>query len=42
MIAWGFVGIFIGPTVLAVTYTLMQNWLSAPAEAQAQHGSNDE
>ena len=41
MIAWGFVGIFIGPTVLAVTYTLMQNWLSAPAEAQAQHESND-
>jgi predicted PurR-regulated permease PerM len=28
LIAWGFVGIFVGPTVLAVTYTLMLTWLS--------------
>jgi predicted PurR-regulated permease PerM len=41
LIAWGFVGIFIGPTVLAVTYTLMQGWLSAPAEPQTQHESKD-
>ena len=41
MIAWGFVGIFIGPTVLAVTYTLMQGWLSAPADIQTQHESKD-
>jgi predicted PurR-regulated permease PerM len=32
MIAWGFVGIFVGPTVLAVTYTLMQTWMSPPAQ----------
>jgi predicted PurR-regulated permease PerM len=35
MIAWGFVGIFVGPTVLAVTYTLMQTWMSAPGREQA-------
>jgi predicted PurR-regulated permease PerM len=27
LIAWGFVGIFVGPTVLAVTYTLLLSWL---------------
>jgi predicted PurR-regulated permease PerM len=41
MIAWGFVGIFIGPTVLAVTYTLTQGWLSAPDQAEAQQGPNN-
>jgi len=40
MIAWGFAGIFIGPTVLAVTYTVIRRWLSVGAEAQTQHGSN--
>jgi predicted PurR-regulated permease PerM len=34
MIAWGFVGIFVGPTVLAVTYTLMQTWMSSPAQGR--------
>jgi predicted PurR-regulated permease PerM len=28
LITWGFVGIFVGPTVLAVTYTLMLTWLA--------------
>jgi predicted PurR-regulated permease PerM len=35
LIAWGFVGIFVGPTVLAVTYTLMLNWL-APDQGAAK------
>jgi predicted PurR-regulated permease PerM len=35
MIAWGFVGIFVGPTVLAVTYTLMQTWMSPAAQGHA-------
>jgi predicted PurR-regulated permease PerM len=30
LLAFGIVGIFIGPVVLAVTYTLFQAWLRAP------------
>lgn len=27
LLAWGFVGLFIGPTILAIAYTLMLDWL---------------
>jgi predicted PurR-regulated permease PerM len=30
VIAFGFVGIFIGPTLLAVLYSLLLNWAAAP------------
>jgi predicted PurR-regulated permease PerM len=33
MIAFGIVGLFIGPVVLAVAYTLLDNWVSGPAAA---------
>ena len=33
LIAFGFVGIFVGPVVLAVAYTLLDSWLKeSPAE----------
>ncbi len=36
LIAFGIVGLFIGPVVLAVTYTLLKAWVSAgAAEATA-------
>ncbi len=31
ILAFGLVGIFIGPVVLAVTYTLLQSWVSDDA-----------
>jgi len=34
MIAFGIVGIFIGPVVLAVAYTLLDNWVSGPTARQ--------
>ncbi|RUM95760.1 AI-2E family transporter YdiK [Pseudaminobacter arsenicus] len=34
LIAFGFLGIFIGPTVLAVTYTLLTAWISEGTEQQ--------
>jgi predicted PurR-regulated permease PerM len=36
LIAWGFVGLFVGPTVLAVTYTLMRSWLAPDAGGDAR------
>ncbi|MFN5046490.1 AI-2E family transporter, partial [Roseateles sp.] len=37
LLAFGLVGLFIGPVVLAVTYTLLEAWISEglPAKAQA-------
>jgi predicted PurR-regulated permease PerM len=29
LIAFGIVGIFVGPVLLAVAYTLLDNWVSA-------------
>ena len=29
VIAFGFIGIFLGPTLLAVGFTLLQQWISA-------------
>lgn len=34
LIAFGIVGLFIGPVVLTVTYTLLASWVSAPSRAE--------
>ena len=36
LIAFGVIGLFIGPVVLAVTYTLLKVWVSAGDSAEAQ------
>jgi predicted PurR-regulated permease PerM len=35
LVAFGIVGIFVGPVVLAVAYTLLNNWVSAEPQAGA-------
>jgi predicted PurR-regulated permease PerM len=35
LIAFGIVGIFVGPVVLAVAYTLLDNWVSAGSPDRA-------
>jgi predicted PurR-regulated permease PerM len=35
LIAWGFLGIFLGATLLAIGYTVLHSWLSQPAPAAA-------
>jgi predicted PurR-regulated permease PerM len=36
MLAFGLIGIFVGPVVLAVTYTLLEQWvLDADRRAEA-------
>lgn len=45
LLTFGLIGIFIGPVVLAVTYTLMMAWLaegSAPETSAASQSSNQE
>jgi predicted PurR-regulated permease PerM len=35
LLTWGFIGIFLGPTLLAIGYNLLQLWLEQdPAEAE--------
>jgi predicted PurR-regulated permease PerM len=34
LVAFGIVGIFVGPVILAVTYTLLDNWVASGAAAQ--------
>jgi len=43
LIAFGVVGLFIGPVVLAVTYTLLKAWVSdnAPGEKVVIEGSDE-
>jgi hypothetical protein len=36
LIAWGFIGIFLGATLLAIGYTLLQSWLDQAASAAAE------
>lgn len=36
LLAWGFVGLFIGPTILAMAYTLMLDWLYL-ADSESTH-----
>ena len=31
LIAFGIIGLFVGPVILAVTYTLLRGWVSEPA-----------
>jgi predicted PurR-regulated permease PerM len=38
LIAFGFLGIFIGPTVLAVTYTLLNAWIAEADDGKPQNG----
>ncbi len=33
LIAWGFIGVFVGPTLLGLTWTLLRVWLATPAAA---------
>jgi predicted PurR-regulated permease PerM len=33
LLAWGIIGLFIGPTLLAVAYSLAQSWIGAAREA---------
>lgn len=35
MISFGLIGIFVGPVVLAVTYTLFQAWVRGQGNAAA-------
>jgi predicted PurR-regulated permease PerM len=39
-VAFGFLGLFIGPTLIAVGYTLLEAWSGAPT-AQPEHPSDD-
>ena len=39
-VAFGFLGLFIGPTLIAVGFTLLEAWSGAPA-AQPEHPSDD-
>jgi predicted PurR-regulated permease PerM len=32
LVAFGIVGLFVGPVVLAVTYTLLVAWVARPGE----------
>jgi predicted PurR-regulated permease PerM len=38
MLTFGIIGIFIGPVVLAVCWTLLQNWVRQPAAPDAAQG----
>ncbi len=35
LLAWGMVGLFIGPTLLAVAYSLVRTWIGLAEEAVA-------
>jgi predicted PurR-regulated permease PerM len=30
LIVWGFIGVFVGPTLLGLTWTLLRVWLASP------------
>jgi predicted PurR-regulated permease PerM len=42
VIAFGFVGMFIGPTLLAVGYSLVDDWTAVAAEKEAPHAAADQ
>ena len=31
VMAWGFIGVFLGSTLIAIGYTLLRSWLEEPA-----------
>ena len=33
LLAFGLLGLFLGPVVLAITYTLLQNWIAEAGES---------
>lgn len=39
LLAWGFIGIFLGPTMLATAYTLLTNWLGEPEPSPHRRGN---
>lgn len=41
LIAFGLLGIFIGPTVLAVAYTLFNSWIGEDRKVQPTHAAGD-
>jgi predicted PurR-regulated permease PerM len=38
LIAWGFIGVFVGPTLLGLAWTLLRVWLDAPHPADMDAG----
>jgi predicted PurR-regulated permease PerM len=36
LVAFGFVGVFLGPTLLAVGYSIVRDWTLSPADTPAQ------
>ena len=34
LLAFGLIGIFVGPVVLAISYTLLGAWIDTPQESQ--------
>jgi predicted PurR-regulated permease PerM len=41
LLAFGIVGLFIGPVVLAVTYTLLKAWVTAGVTAAEEAADTD-
>ena len=39
LLGFGLIGIFVGPVVLAVTYTLLEAWIDDDVEAEARDAS---
>jgi predicted PurR-regulated permease PerM len=38
LIVWGFIGVFVGPTLLGLTWTLLRVWLASPPVADIDPG----
>ena len=38
LVGFGLIGIFVGPVVLAVTYTLLEAWIDDDISAEASKG----
>ena len=38
LVAWGFIGVFVGPTLLGLTWTLLRVWLASPLTAGGEPG----
>jgi predicted PurR-regulated permease PerM len=40
LVAFGIIGLFIGPVILAVTYTLVKTWVSSTTPAEKERTSS--
>jgi predicted PurR-regulated permease PerM len=40
LVAFGIIGLFIGPVILAVTYTLVKTWVSSTTPAEKERASS--